>query len=42
MVDQVQIPNRAVPTHHVYVAELGRAGSQEIPDPVDERKDVEV
>ena len=40
MVGQVQIPNRAVPTH--FVAKLGCAGSQESPDPVNEQKNVEV
>ena len=39
MVGQVQIPNWAVPTHHIYAAKLSCAGSQESSDPANEQKD---
>ena len=42
VVCQVQVPDRAVPTHHVDIAKLGCTGGQEGLDPVNEQEDMEV
>ena len=42
VVGQVQVPYRPVPTHHVYIAEIGCSRGQEGPDPVDEQIEVEL
>ena len=42
VVGQVQFPYWSVPTHHVYVAEIGCSSGQESPYPVNKQIEVEV